>query len=49
MDRITPFAEPRFVLLLLRPAAPAAAAAAAAAAARTAGGEFQDYIEGAKT
>lgn len=46
MDRITPFAVPRFVWLPLRPAA---AVVVAAAAARTVGGEFQDYIEEAKT
>lgn len=44
MDRITPFAVPRFVLLPLGPAA-----AVAAAAARTGGGEFQDYTEETKT
>ena len=42
MDRITPFAVPRFVLLPLGPAA-------AVAAARTGGGEFEDYTEETKT
>lgn len=47
MDRITPFAEQRFVLLALGPAAAAAAAvAAAAAAARAGAGEFQDRSQG---
>lgn len=45
MDRITPFAEQRFVLLALGPAA-AAAVAAAAAAARAGAGEFQDRSQG---
>lgn len=39
MDRITPFAEQRFVLLALGPAA-------AAAAARAGAGEFQDRSQG---
>lgn len=42
MDRITPFAVQRFVLLALGPAA----AAAAAAAARAGAGEFQDRSQG---
>lgn len=41
MDRITPFAVQRFVLLALGPAA-----AAAAAAARAGAGEFQDRSQG---
>lgn len=43
MDRITPFAEQRFVLLAL---GPAAAAAAAAAAARAGADEFRDRSQG---
>lgn len=43
MDRITPFAEQRFVLL---PLGPAAAAAYTTAAARAGASEFQDRSQG---